>query len=434
MPIANQAPNAWRILFLLFVANLFNYFDRTIPAIIVEPLRLAWDLSDLQLGLAGTAFTVIYAVAGIPLGRMADNGSRRKIMGWGLATWSALTAATGLANGFWTFLLVRMGVGVGEASYAPAASSLIGDLFPSQRRGRAMGLFMLGLPLGLLLAYFTVGAMVKAFDSWRAPFFIAAVPGLLLAVSLFFIREPVRGAADNVVTSATPVAQPIRRILAIPTFRWLVLAGLAFNFATYACTAFMVPLLQRYFALPLEKAAVATGVIVGVTGLLGLTVGGVLADRIHQRWARGRLLFAALSMFLAAIGSGAALLAGRIEAGLFVALFATGWLFSYSFFTCAFTAVQDVVEPRLRATAMALFFAALYLLGGGLGPVAVGWLSDHYAQAAMLAAGVSEMNELFKAEGLHTAMLVIPAALLLTMLALARASQLFVADAAAMRG
>ena len=114
-----QATNAWRILFLLFLANLFNFFDRTIPAIIIEPIRMEWNLSDLQLGLIGTAFTIVYAIAGIPLGRMADTGARRKIMGWGLAVWSGLTAVNGLAWNFWSFLLIRMGVGIGEASYAP---------------------------------------------------------------------------------------------------------------------------------------------------------------------------------------------------------------------------------------------------------------------------------------------------------------------------
>ena len=180
-PTAVQAPNAWRVLFLLFLANLFNFFDRTIPAIVTEPVRREWNLSDLQIGLFGTAFTLIYALAGIPLGRLADSASRARIMGWGLTLWSGLTALNGLAWNFWSFLLMRMGVGIGEASYAPAANSLIGDLFPADRRARAMGLFMLGLPLGLTLAFFTVGAMVEAFGSWRAPFFLAAVPGLLHA-------------------------------------------------------------------------------------------------------------------------------------------------------------------------------------------------------------------------------------------------------------
>ncbi|PRB80186.1 MFS transporter [Pseudomonas sp. MYb185] len=428
-----QASNAWRILFLLFLANLFNFFDRTIPAIIIEPIRLEWGLSDLQLGLVGTAFTIVYAMAGLPLGRMADTGARRKIMGWGLAAWSGLTALNGMAWNFWSFLLIRMGIGIGEASYAPAANSLIGDLFPAHKRARAMGIFMLGLPLGLLLAFFTIGAMVQAFDSWRAPFFIAAVPGLILAVFLFFIREPTRGAAESVQVSAAPVDKPLRKVLAIRTFWWLVLAGLAFNFASYACNSFMVPMLQRYFGLGLQNAAMATGVIVGVTGLFGLTLGGWLADKIHQRWAAGRLLFAAFSMLVACVCTAWALSAGRIDTAVFVGVFSIGWLFSYNFYTCVYTAIQDVVEPRLRATAMALFFAGLYLLGGGLGPLVVGWLSDRSAQAAMHAAGATEMTEVFKAVGLHDAMLLIPVALFLTLLALLQAARCFREDALRMR-
>ena len=433
MLLPQQAPNAWRVLFLLFLANLFNFFDRTIPSVIVEPMRMEWSLSDFQVGLIGTAFTIVYAIAGIPLGRMADSGSRRKIMGWGLIVWSGMTGLSGAAWSYSSFLLIRMGVGLGEASYAPAANSLLGDLFPAHKRARAMGIFMLGLPLGLLLAYFSVGAMVAAFDSWRAPLFIAAAPGIVLALFIFMIKEPSRGAAESVRVSSTPVAQPIRKILRIRTFFWLILAGLAFNFAAYACNTFMVPLLQRYFLLPLEQAAVATGVIVGVTGLLGLTLGGPIADRIHQRWATGRLLFAALSMLVAAVATASALLAGRIDISLFVAVFSVGWLFSYNYYTCVYTAMQDVVEPRLRATAMALFFAGLYLLGGGVGPVAVGLVSDHYAHAAMLAAGASEMTEAYKAVGLHAAMLMIPAAFVLTMLALLQASRCFVRDAERMQ-
>jgi len=433
MQNSTQAQNAWRILFLLFLANLFNFYDRTIPAIIIEPLRLEWHLSDFQIGIIGTAFTLVYAVAGLPLGRMADTGSRRKLMGWGLATWSGLTAINGLVGSFWGFLLVRMGIGIGEASYAPAANSLIGDLFPAHRRARAMGIFMLGLPLGLLLAFFTTGAMVKAFDSWRAPFFIAAVPGLLLATFMFFIREPKRGAAESVRISQEKIDKPIRRVLTIPTFGWLVLAGLSFNFATYACNSFMVPMLQRYFLLPLQQAAVATGLIVGVTGLVGLTVGGWIADKVHQRYANGRLMFAALSLIVSTLTTGYALHAGRIEIGLFIGIFSVGWLFSYNFYTCVYTAIQDVVEPRLRATAMAVFFAGLYLLGGGLGPVVVGLLSDYFSHSAMAAAGVEQMTEVFKADGLHDAMLLIPVALFMTLLFLLQASRSFARDAARMK-
>ncbi|NWB94665.1 MFS transporter [Pseudomonas gingeri] len=433
MQNSTQAANAWRILFLLFLANLFNFYDRTLPAIIIEPIRMEWHLSDFQIGIIGTAFTIVYAIAGLPLGRMADNGSRSKLMGWGLAVWSGLTAANGLVGSFATFLLVRMGVGIGEAAYAPAANSLIGDLFPAHRRARAMGIFMLGLPLGLVLAFFTTGAMVKAFDSWRAPFFIAAVPGLLLAGFMFFIKEPKRGAAETVKVSQEKVDRPVRRLLAIPTFLWLVLAGLTFNFATYACNSFLVPMLQRYFLMPLQEAAVATGLIVGVTGLLGLTLGGWVADKLHQRIANGRLLFAAVSLVISTLTTAWALHAGRIEIGVFVVVFSIGWLFAYNFYTCVYTAIQDVVEPRLRATAMAVYFAGLYLLGGGLGPVVVGLLSDHFAHAAMLAAGAEQMNEAFKAVGLHDAMYLIPGALLLTLAFLFQAARCFNKDAQRMR-
>ncbi len=146
---ATQAANAWRVLFLLFLANLFNFFDRTIPAIIVEPIRLEWHLSDFQLGMLGTAFTLVYAIAGLPLGRMADNGSRKKLMGCGLAVWSGLTAVNGMVGSFWTFLLVRMGVGIGEASYAPAANSLIGEFVPCPPARTGHGPVHAGSAVGL---------------------------------------------------------------------------------------------------------------------------------------------------------------------------------------------------------------------------------------------------------------------------------------------
>lgn len=169
MTASTQAPNAWRVLALLFAANLLNFFDRTLPAVVLEPIRREWNLSDFQLGLISTVFVLVYAVAGLPLGRWADRGSRRLLLALGLAVWSLFTGASGLATSFAAFLWLRIAVGIGEASYAPAANSLIGDLFPPEKRARAIGVFMLGLPVGLLLVYFSVGPIVAAFGSWRAP-------------------------------------------------------------------------------------------------------------------------------------------------------------------------------------------------------------------------------------------------------------------------
>ncbi|MDD2224366.1 MAG: MFS transporter, partial [Pseudomonas sp.] len=217
--------------------------------------------------------------------------------------------------------------------------------------------------------------------------------------------------------------------LATPTMWWLTLAGLCYNFATYANTSFMVPMLQRYFGLELSQAAMSVGVIVGVTGLFALPLGGWIADRLHVRMANGRLLFGGISLLLTSLCTGVALAAGEIDVALFVGLFAVGWVFAYNFYTCVYTAVQDVVEPRLRATAMALFFAGLYLLGGGLGPLIVGGLSDYLAQQAMLAAGATEVSEAFRAIGLHSALYLVPVAMGLTGVFLLIAMRTFRQDA-----
>ena len=430
--VARQASNAWRVLAVLFLANLFNFFDRAVPAIVLEPMRKEWSLSDLQLGIISAAFTVVYAVAGIPLGRLADTRSRKTIMGLGLIVWSGFTAAGAAAGGFVSFLLTRIGVGIGEASYAPAATALIGDLFPANKRSRAMGIFMLGLPLGLLLAFFTVGAMVKAFGSWRAPFVIAMIPGLVIALLMFTIREPERGAAETHASSEAPIANPIRKVLGIRTMWWIILAGIAANFAAYATNAFMVPLMQRFFGLPLEMAAVSTGIIVGLTGLVGLTAGGWVGDRMHERSDRGRLVLGAVSLLLAAIATWFALRLGADQVGAFIAVFSVGWLLQYIYYISLYPAVQDIVEPRLRATAVAVLFAALYLLGGAFGPLVVGFLSDRSAEAAMTAAGATEMSEHFKAIGLHGAMRLVPISLLVTSIAILLAIRSFPDDARAM--
>ena len=430
---ARQAPNAWGVLALLFLANMFNFFDRTIPAVITEPVRLEFGLSDAQLGLIAAAFTVVYAIAGVPLGRLADTGSRKAILAIGLAAWSVFTGLNGFARSFLSLLGLRMAVGLGEASYGPAAMSLVGDLFPAGRRSRAMGVYMLGLPAGLMLAFFTVGGIARAFGTWRAPFFVAVLPGLVLAGCFWLVREPVRGAADGTASPAQAIDQPVQRVLGIRTMWLIILSGIAVNFSSYAANGFLVPMLMRYDGLPLERASVATGLIVGVAGAVGLTSGGWIADRIHQRSRRGRLLFGAACMAGASIATWYALSLGRGAVGTFTVVFAGGWLLQYQYYTSVYPAIQDVVEPRLRAIAIAIYFACLYLLGGAFGPLVVGLLSDRYAQAAMHASGAATMAPLFKAVGLHDALYLVPAALMLTAVALFLASITFGADADAMK-
>ncbi|QJY46065.1 spinster family MFS transporter [Pseudonocardia broussonetiae] len=427
---SRQAPHAWRAVAVLALANLLNFYDRTIPAIVVEPLKAEFGLSDTDVGVLGGAFTVVYAVAGITLGRMADRGSRRRIMAAGLIVWSLFTAASGGAWSIASLLIFRLGVGVGEAAYAPAANSFIADLFPPDRRSRAVAVFQFGLPLGLTLAFFTTGALVEAFDSYRAPFFLAAVPGIVVAVALLLIPEPRRGASETRSVGTGSVARPIRTVLAIPTMWWLILSGIGLQIAAYGVTTFLVPLFQRYFGLSLTQSAVNAGIVLGLTGLVGLALGGAAADRAARRSRRGRLLVAAVSLSLAVPLTLWALSLPPDASGLFVLVFSTGWLQQFTFHTSALPAVSDVVEPRLRATGIALFFAAFYLLGGAFGPVIAGALSDTFAAAAPAGAAGALSSE---AVGLHDALrLLVPAALAVAALGMFGASRAVERDHARM--
>ena len=427
-----QAPNAWRVTTLLLLANLLNIYDRALPGVVAEPIRVEFGLSDLQIGVLSAAFTVVYAVAGVPIARLSDRVSRKLVIAAGLAVWSVFTGLNGLVWSFGSYLVIRVAVGIGEASYGPASVSLLGDLFPSQKRSRASGLYWVGLPVGILLAFFSAGPIVKYFGSWRATFVAPLIPGLLLAGCIMLIREPARGSAELVRADDAPIARPLLKILRTRTMWGLVVAGLASTFSSYAAGAFLVALLQRYYELPLAQAAASAGLILGGAGLIGLIAGGWAADRLQRRYANGRLVFGACCLALAAAATWYALTLERHARLAFTLVFAGGWLLQYQFYICIFPTVQDVITPKLRATATALYSALLYLLGGAFGPVLVGALSDHFAIAAMVAEGAPQVSAAARAVGLHDALYLVPAAVLVTGAGLLAAATTVKADAAAM--
>src|SRR5438067_11027259 len=194
-PTGATTPRVAFTLAVLLGVNTMNFFDRQILPAVQEKIRHEWHLSDSELGWLGTAFILLYAVVGLPLGRLADVGPRKWVLVAGVGLWSLMTLGSGFAWSFWSLFVLRLLVGVGEASCAPTASSLIGDLVPPQRRARAMGLFMVGLPLGLALS-FLVSSTIAEHGSWQDAFLVAGLPGLLLAVLVLFIAEPDRGSAD----------------------------------------------------------------------------------------------------------------------------------------------------------------------------------------------------------------------------------------------
>jgi predicted MFS family arabinose efflux permease len=364
----------------------------------------------------------MYAIVGLPLGRLADRWYRTRLIGIGTAAWSLLTAASGLALNYTQLFVSRLGVGVGEATCAPAGQSLIGDLFPPHQRARAMGVFMLGLPAGLCLAYFSAGAIGAAFG-WRAAFLFACFPGLLFAWAALRLPEPVRGALDAARPAASSDAamkSPYAAVLKLPTMWWIILSGIFHNFNMYAINAFQTPFLQRFHEMSLREASNVSAVSLGAVGAVGLLAGGWLADRLSAKRRDGRLLLSACSMAIAAPSIFFALNQPKGSVAAFMAL---GTMTMFVYYATVYAAIQDVIEPRLRGTAVAIYFCAMYVLGASLGPVATGMLSDHFAHRAMFAAGAGAMTEAFKASGLHSAMYAIPVLAVLASLVLFAASR-----------
>lgn len=396
-------------LLVLFGINLLNFFDRQIPGSLGEPIRKDFHLSDTALGLLGTVFTLIYALVGLPLRRLSDRWYRTRLVAFGTAVWSVLTAASGLAQSYAQMFVSRLGVGVGEAVCAPAGQSLIGDLFPPQQRARAMAVFMLGLPAGIFAAYIVAGAAGSAWG-WRSVFLLACIPGLVLAALAFKIPEPARGALEGATASIGTTRDPkaYAAVLRLPTMWWIILSGLFHNFNMYAINSFQTPFLQRFHQLSLQEANTISAISIGIAGAIGLLAGGWMADKVSARRRNGRLLVSACSMAIAAPSIFLALSQPKGSTTTFMALMVLGSMTMYVYYPTVYAAIQDVIAPRLRGTAVAIYFCAMYLLGASLGPVGTGLLSDHFAHQAMLAAGATTMTEAFKASGLHSAMYAIP--------------------------
>jgi MFS family permease len=408
---------AWFALGVLFAINLMNFYDRTIIAAVTEPIRKEWDLSDTDMGILGTAFILIYAAVGVPLGRLSDRFSRTRILSGGVMVWSLLTAASGATWNYASMFGARLGVGIGEASCAPAANSLVGDLFPPHQRGRALSIFMLGLPLGIFFSNLLSG-MILHRSGWRAAFFIACVPGLLCALLTLFIREPERGQAERKAAGAAPAVMPQRPgspyllILGTPTIVWIILSGALHNFNMYALNSFVPALAIRYYKLTAQNAGLVAGIILGAVGVIGLLCGGWVADRVQRVRPNGRLLVAAAAMLLSAPCLYVGVSQPPDQVWSFMTCVGVGVMLMYVYYASVYAAIQDVVEPALRGTAMALYFFVMYVLGGAFGTYVMGVMSDKFAIQAATAAGQALVGghapEQFRAVGLHQAMYVVP--------------------------
>src|SRR5437899_7415608 len=368
---------------VLTLINLFNYLDRWVVAAVAESIkRSELRLSDTELGALMTGFIVVYTFAAPVFGRLGDTRSRRTLIALGVALWSVATALAGFARGFASLFLARATVGVGEAAYGTIAPSLLADYFPRARRGRVFAVFFAAIPIGSALGYI-VGGLVDHYFGWRQAFFVAGVPGLVLAALAVRLYDPPRGAQDS-AGGVTPGAHAVSlggaaraAYAALVRNRPYVLTILGYAAYTFAigALAFWTPaFLERTRGIPQARATVQFGAIVVATGFIGTYAGGWIGDyflRVSRQaylWVSGVVTLLAVPLTLVALAAQQAAVYWPAIVAAELCLFAsTGPINS---------AILNVVSPHMRATAVALSIFTIHLLGDVPSPSLVGALSD----------------------------------------------------------
>lgn len=392
------------VIWLLFTVYVFNFVDRQIFTVLLEPIKQEFRFSDTQMGLlGGLAFALLYSTLGIPIARLADRSNRVGIIAASIAFWSAATALTGVAKSFTQLLIARVCVGIGEAGCSPPAYSLISDYFEPERRARAMSIYSMGIGGGVFLG-FLVSSFVAAQYGWRSAFLVVGIPGVLLALLVkLTLREPPRGFSDRIRDNSRPLAfgAALRGLWQRRSFRHLSMAAALHAFVGYGVGSFVPAFLIRSHGMTITEVGLALSMISAVGIMGGTYLGGYLSDSHARRHRDDRyyLWVPGLSTILAVpIALAIYLLPQKY---LILALMIPLQLLGYMYLGPSFTMTQNLAGVRERALAGALLLLIINLIGLGLGPTLAGWLSDAF-RASLAAGGASA--QLATAQGLRYAL------------------------------
>ncbi len=374
---APDARYARYVLGVLVVVYVFNFIDRQILAILLQPIKDDLHISDTALGfLSGFAFAAFYTIMGLPLARLADTWVRRSLIAIGLTVWSGMTALCGAARGFTDLALARIGVGVGEASCSPAAYSLLSDYFPPLRRATVLSIYSSGIYLGVGLGFW-LGGWINEALGWRAAFLAVGLPGCLLALVVrLTVREPVRGVWDpgRPAAASSSTADVLRALRRLRPFWLLSFAGAFHAFASYGMGNWIAVFFIRVHHLKPRELGLYLALITASSGAVGSFLGGWLADRWHARQPRARCYVAALGATLGMPFNWAMLLVPDATTALWLAV--PGGLCNAMWLGPTASLVQEMVAPHMRALSAAVFLFIVNLIGLGAGPQAVGVLND----------------------------------------------------------
>ena len=367
------------VLGLLTLVYAFNFVDRQILSILAPSIANDLGFEDAGIGLlTGFWFALFYTLLGLPIALLADRTNRKAVVSAALALWSGFTFLSGFVTSFGWLAAARVGVAIGEAGGSPPSHSLLSDLYPAKERARALGVYSLGIPFGIMTAFFVSAALSGAESTnWRLVFFVLGAPGVLLAlVLLFTVREPRRGQLDTEAAARATLGEALSQLVRFPSY-WAMALGISFaSYAGYATSAFIIRfILEAHPGLDLRTVLVVLGVMNATLYAGGTYAGGALADRWSARdGGRGYGLVGVVSV---AVAMPALLVAIWTQSWpVFLVFLGVNLFFGGFYLGPSFSVAQNLAPPKARALSTAIFFFVLNLIALGLGPTVTGALSD----------------------------------------------------------
>ncbi|HEY8537583.1 MAG TPA: MFS transporter, partial [Steroidobacteraceae bacterium] len=380
------------VLFILFIIYGLSYVDRQIFFTLIEPIRKEFEFGDFQMGLlSGMAFAMFYATLGIPIARFADRHNRVNIISVSLVVWSAATALTAKAMGFWHLFLARVSVGVGEAGCNPSAYSIISDYFPAKKRATAQSIYSLGVYLGQFIGFLTAGYVAQEYG-WRTAFYVVGLPGLAVAiVAKLTLREPPRGFSEPagfVLGEPPKLLYVLKKLFSLPAFRNLSVAAGLHALVAYGLQSYYSAFLMRVHGMSLAETSAALAVITVTGGLTGTYLGGKLSDVLSQRrggdpryqmWVPAAALLINIPAWLFAL-----LLPSKYAS---MALMIPSIALGATYLGPSIAATHQLARVPERAVSGAVLLFVLNFIGIGFGPMLTGaisdWLRDSYVSGGM---------------------------------------------------
>lgn len=386
---------AWYVVGVLMLVYVFSFIDRQILSLLVDPIKRDLGITEVQMSyLMGLSFAIFYTFFGIPLGRLADSKSRRMLIAFGVAFWSLMTAGCGVVHRYWQFAVMRMGVGVGEATLGPSAFSLITDYFPKEKLGTAISVYSAGIYIGSGMA-FLLGGMVVKFASgqegymlplvgeihaWQLVFFCVGFPGILLSLLMLTVREPFRRGVRRNAAGAT-AQEPLSAVLRYIGANWKTFSchtlGFAFlSFSAYGSSSWIPTYFVRVHGWERAYTGIVYGTTVMIFGTLGISVGGIISDRLARKGKIDSKMRVGLYASVLWIFSG--LYFPIVEsANLALLLMIPTVFFTAMPFGVAPAAIQEMMPNNMRGQASAVYLFVVNLIGLGLGPTAVAMMTQH---------------------------------------------------------